>query len=39
MIEGPSAFMLPVREQPQVAQVIRTKVGREIADGPQAIET
>ncbi len=35
VIGGPGAFMIPVREKAQFAEAIRTKVVREIAEGPQ----
>jgi hypothetical protein len=34
VIGGPGAFMIPVREKHQIAQAVRTKVVREIADEP-----
>jgi hypothetical protein len=35
VIGGPGAFMIPVREKAQFAEAIRTKVVREITEGPQ----
>jgi len=34
VIGGSGAFMIPVREKHQIAQAVRTKVVREIADEP-----